>query len=434
MDRAQKVLELFTAAEHFADVRRRQDTHAASESFHPPNDMAPRAASPALSENEFDIFDALAGADGAEQETGLGAELGVDLGFGSDDGSDDEAFIAAKQAAANRKNANAPGKSGKKGGGFQAMGLNVALLKSIAQKGFKVPTPIQRKAVPLILQGDDVVGMARTGSGKTAAFVIPMIEKLKTHSAKVGARGIIMSPSRELALQTLKVVKEFGRGTDLRTILLVGGDSLEEQFSSMTTNPDIIIATPGRFLHLKVEMHLDLSSVQYIVFDEADRLFEMGFAAQLAEILYALPTSRQTLLFSATLPKSLVEFARAGLQDPKLIRLDAESKISPDLKSAYFTIKSGDRDGALLHILDNIIKMPVGETAVAKQAKEEGDMSKSKKRKRGSGNPKDAPVEESTIIFAATKHRVEYLSTLLKAAGYPVSYGKFVICQTTCSD
>nr|Q0UMB6.1 RecName: Full=ATP-dependent RNA helicase DBP10 [Parastagonospora nodorum SN15] len=385
--------------------------------------MAPRASSPALSENEFDIFDALAGGDEAAQPMRVTADLGIDLEFGSDDGSDDEAFIAAKQAAANRKNANAPGKSGKKGGGFQAMGLNVALLKAIAQKGFKIPTPIQRKAVPLILQGDDVVGMARTGSGKTAAFVIPMIERLKTHSAKVGARGVIMSPSRELALQTLKVVKEFGRGTDLRTILLVGGDSLEEQFNSMTTNPDIIIATPGRFLHLKVEMGLDLSSVQYIVFDEADRLFEMGFAAQLAEILYALPTSRQTLLFSATLPKSLVEFARAGLQEPKLIRLDAESKISPDLKSAYFTIKSGDRDGALIHLLENVIKMPVGQTEVWKQAKEEADnLSKGKKRKRGSGNPKDAPVEESTIIFAATKHRVEYLSTLLKAAGYPVSY------------
>jgi len=191
--------------------------------------MAPRASSPALSENEFDIFDALAGANETLQEAGLATDLGVDLDIGSDDGSDDEAFIAAKQAAANRKNTNAPGKPGKKGGGFQAMGLNAALLKAIAQKGFKIPTPIQRKAVPLIMQGEDVVGMARTGSGKTAAFVVPMIEKLKTHSAKVGARGVIMSPSRELALQTLKVVKEFGRGTDLRTILLVGGDSLEER-------------------------------------------------------------------------------------------------------------------------------------------------------------------------------------------------------------
>lgn len=193
----------------------------------------------------------------------------------------------------------------------------------------------------------------------------------------------------------------------------------------MTTNPDIIIATPGRFLHLKVEMGLDLSSVRYIVFDEADRLFEMGFAAQLSEILHALPASRQTLLFSATLPKSLVEFARAGLQEPKLIRLDAESKISPDLKSAYFTIKSGDRDGALLHLLDRVIKVPVGMTDAAKKAKEEREKSNNgKKRKRADGFVKDVPIDESTIIFAATKHRVEYLASLLRSAGYAVSYGK----------
>jgi ATP-dependent RNA helicase DDX54/DBP10 len=229
MVRARNFSKSQCSAQLFSDVRHSQATHAASKPIFRPTNMAPRASSPALSENEFDIFDALAGGDGAEPETGLAADLGIDLDIGSDDGSDDEAFIAAKLAAANRKSSNAPGKPGKKGGGFQAMGLNAALLKAIAQKGFKIPTPIQRKAVPLMLQGDDVVGMARTGSGKTAAFVIPMIEKLKTHSAKVGARGVIMSPSRELALQTLKVVKELGRGTDLRTILLVGGDSLEER-------------------------------------------------------------------------------------------------------------------------------------------------------------------------------------------------------------
>lgn len=191
----------------------------------------------------------------------------------------------------------------------------------------------------------------------------------------------------------------------------------------MTTNPDIIIATPGRFLHLKVEMGLDLSSVRYICFDEADRLFEMGFAAQLAEILHALPTSRQTLLFSATLPKSLVEFARAGLQEPKLIRLDAESKISPDLKSAYFTIKSGDRDGALLYLLDKVIKVPMGETDAAKKARaEEARIGNGKKRKRNDNGAGKGAVEESTIIFAATKHRVEYLTELLKGLGYAVSF------------
>ena len=119
------------------------------------------------------------------------------------------------------------------------MGLSRGVLKAIARKGFSVPTPIQRKTIPLLLDGLDVVGMARTGSGKTAAFIIPMIERLKTHSAKVGARAIILSPSRELALQTLKVVKDLGKGTDLTTVLLVGGDSLEDQFTFMAGNPDM---------------------------------------------------------------------------------------------------------------------------------------------------------------------------------------------------
>lgn len=199
-------------------------------------------------------------------------------------------------------------------------------------KGFKVPTPIQRKCIPLILQGQDVVGMARTGSGKTAAFLIPLLERLKTHSAKVGARGLVLSPSRELAMQTQKVCKELGKHTDLRSCVLVGGDNLDDQFSMIASNPDILIATPGRLLHLAVEMDLDLRSVEYVVFDEADRLFEMGFAVQLHEILSRLPQNRQTLLFSATLPKILVDFAKAGLQEPTLIRLDADTKISKDLE------------------------------------------------------------------------------------------------------
>jgi ATP-dependent RNA helicase DDX54/DBP10 len=250
-----------------------------------------------------------------------------------------------------------------------------------------------------------------------------MIEKLKSHSAKVGARAVILSPSRELALQTLKIVKDFGRGTDLRMALLVGGDSLEDQFSNIANNPDIIIATPGRFEHLKVEMGLELSSVKYVVFDEADRLFEMGFAAQLTEIMHSLPGSRQTLLFSATLPKSLVEFARAGLQDPKLIRLDAESKIAPGLESAFFTIKRGENEGALLHILQDVIKMPIGLPEAARKSKNQST-SAQRKRKRDVDGPTaaDSPSPHSTVIFTATKHHVEYLAHLLKALGYATSY------------
>lgn len=269
----------------------------------------------------------------------------------------------------------------------------------------------------MVLDHKDVVGMARTGSGKTAAFVIPMIQRLKAHSARFGARALILSPSRELASQTLKVVKEFGRGTDLKSVLLVGGDSLEDQFGHMTANPDIIIATPGRFLHLKIEMSLDISSITYVVFDEADRLFEMGFSVQLTEILHALPMSRQTLLFSATLPKSLVEFAKAGLQEPNLVRLDAESKVSPDLESAFFSVKSAEKEGALLYILNDLIKMPAGLSKIDIKSPE------IRKRKRSSeGKLKLNLTEYSTIIFAATKHHVEYLAAILSFSGFAVSF------------
>ncbi|KAK8090946.1 P-loop containing nucleoside triphosphate hydrolase protein [Apiospora phragmitis] len=357
-----------------------------------------RAVSPAASENEVDILDSLYTEDGGRTDAHDGMAFdaedifggGARGGQGYDDDDGDEAFIALTQAASFRKSSNLKGKSVKKGGGFQAMGLNANLLRAITRKGFSVPTPIQRKAIPLILERKDLVGMARTGSGKTAAFVIPMIERLRAHSATIGARGLILSPSRELAIQTLKVVKEFSKGTDLKCVLLVGGDSLEEQFGTMTSNPDIVIATPGRFLHLKVEMGLSLSSIQ------------------------------QSLLFSATLPASLVEFARAGLQDPSLVRLDAETKVSPDLESAFFSVKSAEKEGALLHVLNDLIKMPMGMPAGVQP--ESDRFSKKRKRVPDKSRGKEKPTEHSTIIFAATKHHVEYLATLLKEAGFAVSY------------
>lgn len=404
--------------------------------------MPGRAASPAASENEFDITNALfQNESDSDDNTAVekpnqkqAPSQGLDFLGGDGGEEDDEAFIAAQQASANRKASALKGRTVKKGGGFQAMGLNANLLKAITRKGFSIPTPIQRKTIPVIMDDQDVVGMARTGSGKTAAFVVPMIEKLKSHSTTFGSRGLILSPSRELAMQTLKVVKELARGTDLKCVLLVGGDSLEEQFGMMAGNPDIVIATPGRFLHLKVEMNLDLSSIRYVVFDEADRLFEMGFAAQLTEILHGLPPTRQTLLFSATLPKSLVEFARAGLQEPTLIRLDAESKISPDLENAFFSIKSADKEGALLYILHEVIRMPTGPTEVAQKLSEDDDETKnSKKRKRSEEkafNSKESPTKHSTIVFAATKHHVDYLYGLLREAGFAVSYAYGSLDQT----
>lgn len=326
-----------------------------------------------------------------------------------------------------------------KAGSFASFGLSKFILNNIAKKGFRQPTPIQRKTIPLILQNRDIVGMARTGSGKTAAFSLPLVEKLKVHSAKVGARAIVLSPSRELAIQTYKVIKEFSKGSDLRVVLLIGGDSLEDQFSLMMSNPDIVIATPGRFLHLKVEMNLNLKTVEYIVFDEADRLFEMGFEEQLNELLSALPPNRQSLLFSATLPRSLVDFAKAGLTNPVLVRLDAETKISEQLEMSFISTKKDEREANLLNIIQDVIKIPLATNDELKKLEadtrgsdtEDSDDEEAKNDRKRKKKPfkkqrlppaNQLPSPHSTIIFVPTRHHVEYITTMLKDSGYAVSY------------
>lgn len=292
----------------------------------------------------------------------------------SDDASDEE--METRALVTERK------KKAKKSGGFQSMGLSSAVFKGVMRKGYRVPTPIQRKCIPVVMDGKDVVAMARTGSGKTAAFLVPMFEHLKVHSAKIGARALILEPTRELATQTMKFAKELGKFTDLRCALILGGERMEGQFAAMHENPDIIIATPGRFIHLSVEMELKLATVEYVVFDEADRLFELGFADQLHNILKILPEYRQTLLFSATLPKMLVEFAKAGLKDPVLIRLDVDSKLSDQLKMAFLTVRHEDKPALLLYLIQHII-----------------------------------PPSEQTVVFTATRHDSEYLKELLSLAG-----------------
>uniref|UniRef100_A0A2K5E6H6 RNA helicase n=1 Tax=Aotus nancymaae TaxID=37293 RepID=A0A2K5E6H6_AOTNA len=240
-----------------------------------------------------------------------------------------------------------------------------------SEKGYKVPMPIQRKTIPVILDGKDVVAMACTVSGKTACFLLPMLERLKTHSAQTGACALILSPTRELALQTLKFTKELGKFTGLKTALILGGDRMEDQFAALHENPDIIIATPGRLVHV-------LHSVEYVVFDEADQLFEMGFAEQLQEIIAHLPGGHQTVLFSATLPKLLVEFARAGLKKPVLIRLDVDAKLNEQLKTLFFLVWEDTKAAVLLHLLRNVVQ-----------------------------------PQDQTVVFVATRHHAEYLTELL---------------------
>ncbi|KAI0769699.1 DEAD-domain-containing protein [Trametes elegans] len=332
------------------------------------------------------------------------------------------------------------------GGSFQSMGLYPWLLRSLTLQGFRIPTPIQRLTIPALLSNPprDLVGMARTGSGKSLAYMVPLVQRLGgRHSVIFGARALILLPTRELALQILKVGKELARGwhagegdhagdvkdsdegkkgQSLRWGLVVGGESLDEQFEMISNNPDIIIATPGRLLHLVVEMNLDLKSVQYVVFDEADRLFEMGFQTALSEILHRLPPTRQSLLFSATLPKSLVEFAKAGLQNPKLVRLDAETKISSDLRMAFFSVKQAEKDACLLVLLRDVIGVPFGTPNLEANDTDTQGANKKGKGKARAKHSEHAIAPHQTLIFAATKHHVEYLTNLLRAAGYAVSH------------
>eukprot|EP01028_Stygiella_incarcerata_P005636 TRINITY_DN2356_c2_g1_i1.p1 TRINITY_DN2356_c2_g1~~TRINITY_DN2356_c2_g1_i1.p1 ORF type:complete len:791 (-),score=261.87 TRINITY_DN2356_c2_g1_i1:80-2272(-) len=255
-------------------------------------------------------------------------------------------------------------------------------------RGYRIPSPIQRKTIPLVLEGKDVVAMARTGSGKTAAFLIPIIEKLREHALIVGTRTLILAPTRELAVQTHAFAKDLSKFTDLRMCVLVGGESLEDQFSDLSANPDIIIATPGRFMHVLNETSMTLSKIQFLVFDEADRLFEMGFSEQIHEIMARIPSAgRQTLLFSATMPSALASFARAGLRSPEVIRLDADSKISENLDLRFFTIRPASKLSALMIILKRFIQTET----------------------------------EQTILFVASKHHVEYMGLLLEKLGYVCS-------------
>jgi ATP-dependent RNA helicase DDX54/DBP10 len=268
------------------------------------------------------------------------------------------------------------------------MSLSPAVVKGITKRGYKIPTPIQRKTIPVILEGRDVVAMAKTGSGKTASFLIPMFEKLKQRKLKsTGARALILSPTRELAIQTFKFIKEIGKFHDFQSILVLGGDSMDSQFSAIHQNPDIIVATPGRFLHICMEMDLKLSSIEYVVFDEADRLFEMGFGEQLNETIKRLPESRQTVMFSATLPKLLVDFAQAGLSDPVLIRLDVESKIPERLELKFVFSRPDERYASLQVLLKNKI-----------------------------------PSTAQTVIFAGTQHHVELISNLLTKSNIPNTF------------
>eukprot|EP00178_Gracilaria_changii_P021224 TRINITY_DN63181_c0_g1_i1.p1 TRINITY_DN63181_c0_g1~~TRINITY_DN63181_c0_g1_i1.p1 ORF type:complete len:880 (+),score=141.49 TRINITY_DN63181_c0_g1_i1:386-3025(+) len=291
-------------------------------------------------------------------------------------------------------------KSKPRQGSYEAMGLSLSVCKALAQAGYNFPTPIQRKVIPPILEGHDVVAMARTGSGKTAAFLAPLLHRLdanplltSTASRRNGPRALVIAPTRELVLQELRFCRMYSKHLkSIRTAVVVGGTPLDAQFAALALCPDILFATPGRLLQILAEMGarggLTIATSEIVVFDEADRLFEGTLAVETAALISQLKdkttesmNTRQTVLVSATMPHALAEFSKTGLRDNlKVVRLDADRSLSPTLATAFLSTRADlEKDAALQVVL--------------RKMRQEG---------------------QSGIVFAATHRRVEYLTSLLK--------------------
>ncbi len=214
---------------------------------------------------------------------------------------------------------------------FEAMGLDPALLRAVRDLGFVAPTPIQRQAIPSVLAGRDLVGTAQTGSGKTAAFLLPILHRLiPLHGGST--RALVLAPTRELAAQIEAALRDLGQHTRVRGKAVYGGVGFEPQVVALRQRVDVVVATPGRLLDHMERGNVDFRPLQFLVLDEADRMLDMGFLPDVRRIIAALPRERQTLLFSATIPPEVEDLARSILRNP--VRVQASPPQRPRTRSA----------------------------------------------------------------------------------------------------
>ena len=262
---------------------------------------------------------------------------------------------------------------------FSALGLSREITDTIAKIGFVHPTPIQADVIPTALTGRDVIGLAQTGSGKTAAFVLPLAEKL-VHGR--GVRGLILSPTREIALQTKAFLDLFGKHHELDTACLIGGVKMKPQLDALREQPDIIVATPGRLLDHVKRRSTSLDKIEVLVLDEADHMLDLGFLPQMRDILKRLPRERQTLMFSATMPDSIEMIARDFMREP--VRIDITPVGAAEgITHRLYVVKLEDKRAALLALLHQELG--------------------------------------STLVFTRRKIDAEWLYSVLERQGHPVA-------------
>ncbi|MBN9887447.1 DEAD/DEAH box helicase [Salipiger abyssi] len=267
---------------------------------------------------------------------------------------------------------------------FDMLGLSPALNDALNRNGFKEPTPIQNQAIPLALEGHDVLGLAQTGTGKTLAFGLPLIDRLLQSPGKPApktVKALILAPTRELVNQIAESLKQLTDGTRIRVSTVVGGQSINRQINFLSRGTDILVATPGRLIDLMERRAVDLSSASYLVLDEADQMLDLGFIHALRKIAPALGTPRQTMLFSATMPKQMEELSAAYLNNPRKVQVSPPGKAADKITQSVHFLEKPAKPRKLREILS-------------------------------------MDTDALTLVFARTKHGAEKLMKGLVADGF----------------
>jgi ATP-dependent RNA helicase RhlE len=236
---------------------------------------------------------------------------------------------------------------------FASLNLCQPLLDALDEIGYVTPTPIQAQAIPYLIEGRDMLGCAQTGTGKTAAFALPILDAMAEDpwSGPRKIRALMMCPTRELASQIHDNIEQYARHLDIRSMVMFGGVSQRPQEKNLRRGVDILAATPGRLLDMIGQRHVDLSHVQFLVLDEADRMLDMGFIRDIRKILALIPNDRQSLLFSATMPHSIVELSRDMLHDPISVSITPEATTVEAIEQSMMWVMKNDKRGLLTHII-----------------------------------------------------------------------------------
>ncbi|MBT5613646.1 MAG: DEAD/DEAH box helicase [Euryarchaeota archaeon] len=242
---------------------------------------------------------------------------------------------------------------------FESLGLSKKLLRAISDEGYDTPTPVQAQCIPLLLDGKDVLGVAQTGTGKTAAFALPVLQKIleKNIHHKRQIRALILSPTRELAAQIDERFSVYSKYIDMRHKVIFGGVSQKSQVQSLRKGIDVLVATPGRLLDLMQQGHIHLNNVEFFVLDEADRMLDMGFIRDIKKILKILPKKRQNLLFSATMPTSIANLANSFLNNAQMVDLSPKEITVDRIEQSILFVRKEDKRKLIVNMIkENNVK------------------------------------------------------------------------------